>query len=247
MIRNFVCIAVLGSAIWAQAPVLNGRFILAEEGGSSARLGLLTFDGAGNVAGTEYVQASGLTQSIPVTGSYAVGADGSGTLKLSTQIATEDGPAPAAAAVYDFLAAKAGGFLAIRRDSASATVAELIPASAATSFTGAFVLADEGVSPSGQSVAEIGRLDLKGDGSLSGRIVLKHNGVSAVKTVEGSYVADGSGFGAMKISAPLAADEDGGVVMQTTSYVFLATARQELIALRTDNSLLGLARMEPAQ
>ena len=247
MIRNFVCLAMLGLATWAQAPVLTGKFILAEEGAASTTLGLLAFDAAGAVAGTEYVQGSGITQSIPVTGTYAVAADGSGTLTLSTQIATEDGLAPAVAAVYDFLSAKAGGFLAIRRDSAAATLAEVIPASTATSFAGAFALADKGASPSGQSVAEIGLLNMKADGSLSGRVVLKQNGVSVSKNVEGSYIADGSGFGAVKISSPTGTDEDGGVVMQTTAYVFLATAKQELITLRTDNSLLGLGRIDPAQ
>jgi hypothetical protein len=247
MIRNFVCLAMLGMAMWAQAPVLTGKFILAEEGAASTTLGLLTFDATGAVAGTEYVQASGITQSIPVTGTYAVAADGSGTLTLSTQVVTEDGLAPAVAAVYDFLAVKAGGFLAIRRDSSSATLAEVIPASSATSFAGSFVFGDEGASPSGQSVAEIGLLNLKADGSLSGRVVLKQNGASTTKSVEGSYVTDGSGFGTLKISSPSAADEDGGVVMQTTTYVFLATTKQELITLRADNSLLGLGRIEPAQ
>ena len=45
MIRNFVCLAVLASAIWAQSPVLTGRFILAEEGPNSSSLGLLTLAG----------------------------------------------------------------------------------------------------------------------------------------------------------------------------------------------------------
>ena len=71
---------------------------------------------AGNVGGTEYVETSGVTKSIPVTGSYAVAADGSGTLTLNTRIVTEDSPAPAVAAVYDFPVARSG---ASRRDSTS--------------------------------------------------------------------------------------------------------------------------------
>jgi hypothetical protein len=44
-----------------------------------------------------------------------------------------------------------------------------------------------------------------------------------------------------------ACDEDGGVVFQTTTYVFLVSAKKEWFALRTDNSLLGLARLSPLQ
>lgn len=247
MIRNFVCLAVFASAIWAQSPVLTGRFILAEEGPASSSLGLLTLDASGNVSGTEYVQASGITQSIPVTGRYTIAADGSGTLTLNTQVVTEDGTAPAVSAVYEFLSAKSTGFLAIRRDTATAALAELTPASADTAFTGSFVLSDEGASASGQKIAEIGVLALKADGSLAGKLVVKRDSLSEIKTVEGSYIADGAGFGGLKIAAPSAADEDGGVVLQTTSYVFLVSAKKEWFALRTDNSLLGLARLSPLQ
>jgi hypothetical protein len=240
MIRNFVCLAVFASAIWAQSPVLTGRFILAEESPTSSSLGLLTLDASGTVSGTEYVQASGITQSIPVTGNYTIAADGSGTLTLNTQIATEDGSAPA-------VSANSTGFLAIRRDTANAALAELIPASADTAFTGTFVLSDEGASASGQQIAEIGVLVLKADGSLAGKLVVKRDSLSETKAVTGSYIADGAGFGALKIATPSAADEDGGVVLQTTTYVFLVSAKKEWFALRTDNSLLGLARLSPLQ
>lgn len=247
MIRNFVCLAAFAAAMWAQTPVLNGKFILAEEGSAASTLGLLTFDATGAVAGTEYVQASGLTQSIPVTGTYAIASDGSGTLTLNTQILTEDGYAPAVSAVYEFLAAKSGGFVALRRDSSIAAVAEISPASTDTTFSGAFILSDEGTSPSGQKIAQIGLLAMKADGSLSGKLVVKRDSVSESLTATGSYIADGSGFGALKIATPLAADEDGAVVPQTASYVFLATSQKEIIALRTDNSLLGLAHITPVQ
>ena len=113
MIRSFVCLATFAAAIWAQAPVLNGKFVIAEEGSASSSLGILTLDASGTISGTEYVQASGVTQSIPVTGSYTIAADGSGTITLNTQVVTEDGLAPAVSAIYDFLSAKATGFMAI--------------------------------------------------------------------------------------------------------------------------------------
>ena len=247
MIRSFVCLAALASALCAQSPVLNGKFILAEEGAASTSLGLLTFDASGSVAGTEYIQASGMTQSIPVTGSYAIASDGSGTLTLSTQVLTEDGYAPAVSAVYEFLSAKSGGFLAIRRDTAVAAIAEIVPAAPDTTLTGAYLLASEGSSPSGQKIAEIGLITLKGDGSLSGKLIVKRDSTSESKAAEGSYIADGAGFGGLKIATPLAADDDGAVVLQTTSFVFLVSNQKGLIALRTDNSLAGLARITPAQ
>jgi hypothetical protein len=247
MIRNFVCLAAFAAGVWAQAPVLNGKFILAEEGASSSSLGILTLDASGTVSGMEFVQSAGLTQSIPVTGSYTIAADGSGSLSLNTQVATEDGLAPAVTAVYDFLSAKASGFVAIRRDSANAAVADIEPASNSTSISGAFALSDEGASSSGQKIAEIGLLNVKADGTLGGRVVIKKDSISELKTVTGSYILDSSGFGALKLSTAMAADEDGAVVLQTTPYIFAVTAKQEVIAMRTDNSLLGLARITPAQ
>lgn len=243
MIRNTILIALCVSAAWGQTPALKGRFVLAEEGGNTAALGVLNFDGAGNVAGTEYVQAPGLTQSMAVSGSYTLAADGSGTLTLNTQVATEDGTAPAVLATYDFLPAKNGSLAAIRRDSAATTLAEITPASAAVSYTGAFLLTDEGESPSGQSVAQIGVLNLKADGSLGGRLMVKQNGASDLKAVDGSYNVDGSGIGSMRLLTPTAPDEDGNTGTQATPYVFAVTAAKEIVALRTDNSLLGLAHI----
>jgi len=243
MIRNTLFIAFCATAAWAQSPTLKGRFVLAEEGANTAALGVLAFDGAGTVTGTEYVQAPGLTQSMAVSGSYTLAADGSGTLTLNTQVATEDGTAPAMLATYDFLPAKGGGFAAIRRDSATASLAEILPASSASSYAGAFLLTDEGESASGQAVAQIGVLNLKADGSLGGRLMVKQNGASEAKAVDGSYNVDGSGIGALRLITPTAADEDGNIGTQTTPYVFAVTAAKEIIALRTDNSLLGLARI----
>lgn len=247
MFRNFACLAAFCVPLLAQPPVLTGKFILAEENSTSAILGLLTFDASGTVAGTQYIQASGVTQSTPVSGNYTLGADGSGQLSLTSQIATQDGLAPATPAVYEFLRAKSGGFVALRRDGSAATLADVLPAAGGSAFSGSFLLADEGVSSSGQSVAEIGVLTWKADGTLSGRLVVKQNSVSESKTVEGSYAADGSGFIQLKLSTPLAADEDGAVVLRATPYVFLATANQELIALRLDNSMPGLARIASLQ
>ena len=247
MLRNFVCLAAFGISLVAQVPVLTGKFILAEESSTSATLGLLTFEASGAVAGTQYIQASGVTQAAPVTGTYTVAADGSGVLLLTSQIVTEDGLAPATPAVYEFLRAKAGGFVALRRDGAAATLADVLPAASSSTFNGSFLFADEGTSSSGQSVAAIGVLNWKADGTIGGLLVVKQNSLSESKTVEGSYAADGSGFLQLKLATPLAADEDGAVVLRTTPYVFLATAKQELIALRLDNSMTGLARIEPLQ
>lgn len=247
MLRNFACAAVFAAAVWAQAPVLNGPFVLAQEGPSSATLAVLKLDASGAVSGTEYVQSPGVTQAVPVTGAVQIAADGSGTLTLYSTITTEDGEATAVAAIYDFLSAKATGFVAIRRDSAAATVAEITPVASAPALAGSFLLADEGVSPSGERVAEIGLLTFKADGTLAGRVVVKQNSASEARAVDGSFVADGSGFGTLKFHSNLPADEDGGVGVRTTPYVFAVTAAGEIVALRSDNSVLGLARLAPVR
>lgn len=244
MIRNTILMAVFTAAVWAHAPAtLKGQFLLAEEGANSSALGILTFDGAGKVSGIEYLQVPGQTQAVPVTGTYSIAADGSGTLTLNRQEVTEDGAAPAVAAIYDLLATNDGGFAAIRRDSAEANLAEIVPASLATSYKGAFLLSDEGESSSRQPVAQIGVLMLKGDGTLSGKLIVKQNGKAESKAASGSYVIDSTGLGNLRLMTPSAPDEDGGVVMVPTPYVFVVTAHKEIIAMATDNSLLGLVHI----
>lgn len=208
---------------------------------------LRNFACAALFAAPSQAQAPGVTQAVPVTGTVQIAADGSGTLTLYSTITTEDGEATAIAAIYDFLSAEAAGFVAIRRDSASATVAEITPAAGASALAGSFLLIDEGASPSGERVAGIGLLTFKADGTLAGRVVIKQNSASEVRAVDGAFVADGSGFGTLKFHSNLPADEDGGVGVRTTPYVFAVTAAGEIVALRSDNSVLGLARFAPVR
>lgn len=246
MIRLFVCAAALGACMYAQSPALSGKFVLAEESADSTTLGLLTFDPAGTVTGTEYVQASGVTQSMAVTGIYTVASDGSGTLILNTEVTTEDGPAPAVAATYDFAAASAGGFAALRREGSQAAIARLLPAAAVSPLNAAFVFEAEGASRSGQRVASLGVLKLKGDGSLAGKLATKRAAVIESAVVAGSYIFEGSTFGLLRLAIP-GSDEDGNVVTADSVYIFLVTAKREVIALGVENGLPGLSRLTAAQ
>lgn len=94
-------------------------------------------------------------------------------------------------------------------------------------------------------MAEIGLVTFKADGTLAGRVVGKQNSASEVRAVDGAYAADGSGFGILRLHSALPADEDGGVGIRTTPYVFAVSAAGEVLALRTDNAVLGLARLAP--
>jgi len=246
MFRPLACLAAFSAALCAQSGAVSGRFILAEEGSASTSIALLTVDSAGAISGTQYVQASGITQAIAVTGSVTLASDGSGSMTLDTQVATDDGSAPAVVAVYDFLSANAAGFAALRRDSASTALARILPASAEAASTGAYSLSVDGVSASGESVAELGLLQLRADGSLTGRIVAKRNNQSESKTIEGSYTPDPSGFGILKLSSSVV-DEEGSTVLQTATYLVAAASGGQAIAMRTDAAAPGLARLDPVR
>jgi hypothetical protein len=73
------------SAQPASVASLRGNYVLTEvQAAGSAALGLLSFDGQGNVSGTEDVSGiPGCALGTPVTGTYSVNSDGTGALNLS--------------------------------------------------------------------------------------------------------------------------------------------------------------------
>lgn len=243
-------IAFLSLAAWAQAP-LTGSYVLAEEGGSGintiAALGVVTFDGKGNASGTQFVQMQGSAQTVPVTGRYTVAPDGSGTLVMSTQIPTEDGPAPAVSATYEFLSVKASGFVAVRKDGLLTTLAKFLPTGTARDFNGSFLYEGEGISASGQSRAEIAVLQLRADGALSGKLAIRNGAIQDPQPVTGSYVNGGNGMWTLRLTLPGDVDEEGNVGVKTITLLAAVTSRGELIAIHSDNSILGLGTIQPLQ
>lgn len=232
-------------AAWAQ-PVLKGDFILAEEGGSGtnriASLSVLTFDGKGSVRGNQFVQMQGNAQLIQVSGAYTLNPDGSGALVLQTQVPGDEGSVPAIAATYDFLQAKASGFAAVRKDGSLTTLAKFLPAGAASNFNGEFIFETDGLSASGQSRAEIATIQMRADGTLNGKLVISNGAIQEPKALSGSYAPLGNGLWSIRFLTPGEKDpEDGTVNIDSTSYYAAFTAKGELIAIRSDATLLGLA------
>jgi hypothetical protein len=244
----------LASAGWAHNPQasaasakasLKGNFILAEDGGAGtnkiASLGVLTFDGAGNVAGTQFVQMAGNARLVPVTGTYTIGADGGGSLVLATQLPAEDGPVPTVTATYEFLRTSAAGFAAIRRDGSLTTLAHVIPAGTAKGFDGDFIFEGCGTSVAGQSRAEIATLKFRTDGTLSGKLVISNGAIQDPKAVTGSYAPAGNGLWSLRFVTPGETDEQGNINLDATSYYAAETSKGEMIAVRADGTLIGLA------
>lgn len=243
-------IALLSLAAWAQSP-LTGSYVLAEEGGSGtstiAALGIVTFDGKGNAAGSQFVQMQGSAQQVPVTGRYTLAPDGSGTLVINTQIPTEDGPVPAISATYEFLSVKASGFVAVRKDGLLTTLAKFLPVATARNFNGAFLYESEGISASGQSRAEIASLQMRADGTLSGKLAIRNGAIQDPLAVTGSYADGGNGLWTIRLTTPGDTDEEGNVGVKTITLLAAVTARGELIAIHSDNSVLGLGSIQPLQ
>jgi len=243
-------IALLSLTAWSQSP-LTGSFVLAEEGGGGtnaiAALGIVTFDGKGNATGNQFVQTQGSAQTIPVSGRYTIAPDGSGTLVMNTQIPTEDGPAPAISATYEFFSVKAAGFVAVRKDAAMATIAKFLPLGKVRELNGSFLYEGEGVSASGQSRAEIAVLQMRADGSLAGKLVVRNGAIQEPLSVTGSYVNGGNGMWTLRLITPGDVDEEGNVGTKTITLLAAITSRGEWVAIHSDNSILGLGTIQPLQ
>ena len=117
-------IALLSPA--AAAGPIKGGFILAERanGVAYAGLGILSFDGTNAVAGSERVASVGSNVVNNLTGTYAVGSDGFGTLTLSVPATDADGNTSYTTANYVFVAG-ANQIFAIRTDAGTAFVSTL--------------------------------------------------------------------------------------------------------------------------
>lgn len=218
----------------AQTP-MKGSFVMTEEAHTSSgqqmsTLAVLTFDGGTTVSGTEVIQTAGRVEQFAVFGSY----DGS-TIRLLRNVSDEDGPAATVAATYRYLTLRGNMVAAVRTDGAAAGLARLEPAATGATVTGRFVFAEAGVSSSGQSLANLTALELMADGSLRG-------------AVSGSYTTPVNGIGVMRLlvvdGTP---DEDGAATTRTLTYAFAVSADGEVMAIRLDNSLLGISELLPAR
>ena len=170
MLRNVVLSIISAAALCAQAQ-LTGKFVFSEDD----TLGIIEFDGKGNVTGAEYTQLSGV---VPFSGTYSISTDGSGSLSLLKQATDEDGvAAPAVLASYQFLQSAAKGFSAMKTTGNAISVAKFSPVYTAKSISGSYVYESEGKSASGEARAELGSIQFVADGNLSGKQIVRQSGV----------------------------------------------------------------------
>ena len=105
---------------------LKGAFILSEHGNGTpyAGLGVLNLDGANAITGSERVETVGVNVVNSLTGNYAVGSDGFGSLTLNVPFTDINGNVSSSAANYLFVAGVDQVF-AIRTDANTAVVSTL--------------------------------------------------------------------------------------------------------------------------
>jgi carbon monoxide dehydrogenase subunit G len=240
MLHKFVLAVIAAGALAAQSQ-LNGKFIFSEED----TLGVIEFDGKGNVSGTAYKQ---LTGAVPFTGTYSIGGDGSGSVSLLMQTVDEEGvSAPAALAAYQFLQADAKGFTAMQTAKNAISVAKFFPAYAAKALSGSYVFESEGKSASGEARAEIGLVTFLADGNLSGKQIVKQTGAAELITITGTYSSESSGFWTIRLFAPGPADEDGQASIVTTTMTAVTASNGAVFALRRGTAQPGVVTFEPSR
>ena len=213
-----LALTVIAAATLAAQTQLNGKFILVEED----TLGVIEFDGKGNVAGAQYKQLTGV---VPFSGTYSMASDGSGSLTLFTQTTDEDGVgAPSVLATYQFLQSGGKGFAAMQTTKGVISVAKVAPAYANKSISGSYAFESEGKSASGEARAELGLIQFIADGNLAGKQIVKLSGVTEISSMTGTYAAESNGFLTIQLFTPGAADEDGQASMVTTSLTAVASS-----------------------
>lgn len=240
MLRKLTLAVVATAALTAQSQ-LNGKFIFSEED----TIGVIEFDGKGNVTGAEYKQVTG---AVSFAGSYTVAADGSGSLSIFTQKPDEEGIlAPAAIATYQFLRADSDGFSAMQTTKGVVSIAKFAPALAAKSLSGSYAFESEGKSASGEERAEIGLVQFIADGNLSGKQIVKQSGTAELISITGNYAAESDGFWTIRLFAAGPADEDGQASIVTTSFTAVASSNGSVYALRRGASQPGVITFEPSR
>lgn len=234
-------LAIIAASTLAAQSQLSGKFVFAEE----ETLGVIEFDGKGNVSGAQYRQQTGV---VPFTGAYNTAAGGSGAISLYVQTADEEGvSAPTALATYQFLQSDAKGFMAIQTTAGVVSVAKFSPANASKSVSGGYSFESEGKSASGEERAELGLLQFFADGNLTGKQIVKQSGVTELIAMTGSYVAEANGFWTIRLLTPGGTDEDGQASPVTTTLTGVASSNGTFYALRRGSSQLGVITFEPVR
>jgi hypothetical protein len=227
---------------------LSGRYILCENGSNQqsqtlyATVASLNFDGAGNVTGTENLAAGAFgVMGNGVTGTYAVGQNGWGSIALS--IALADGSGSVVAANYSLLLTSQGVVIG-RIDNGLFANASLAPQSHATFSTanvnGTFVFQEHGYSANGPC-ALMGVLTFDGQGNVGGTATYQSLGVGFMGVATGIYSVNPDGSGSMTLTLT-SANPDGSTSTTKFNYALnMLNSSGNAAALSTDSGTTAFA------
>jgi hypothetical protein len=176
----------------AGADLLNGN--------PFATGGVLTSDGAGNVtAGFEDFNDGGsVTTAVPFTGTYAMAANGRGTLTLNTTAGT-----------FNFVIyPSGGGVLALETDNRFLTsgtaLQQQTSAFTAGSLTGTYGMNFTAAAGSGTELDSIAEFTADGVSKLTGIIDINNNGgITFGQAMTGTFTANANGRFALPLQTPL--------------------------------------------
>jgi hypothetical protein len=194
----------------AGADLLNGNPFAAG--------GVLTSDGAGNVtAGIEDFNDAGSTNTgVPFTGTYAMAANGRGTLTLNTGVGTFS------FAIYP----SSGGVLALETDSRFLTsgtaLQQQTTAFTAGSLQGTYGMNFTAATSSGTELDSIAEFTADGISKLTGIIDINNSGgITFGQSMTGTYTANANGRFAFPLQTPLGTQNTIAYLVNGNRAVFI--------------------------
>jgi len=177
----------------------------AESNTQDATVGVMTFDGAGDVTAPYTSVSGGVVQTGTATGTYTVNSDGTGAINF-----TAGGYTPQFAIALNSTAAKvAHGMQLLRADTTTNLVdsgTALLQSTAAATYSVASVrgnfslqlstwLADGTLEQNGI----VGIISFDGKGNIKGSYTDMHGGVLSTGTFTGTYTVNSDGSGSMSL------------------------------------------------
>src|SRR3954467_270075 len=162
--------------------------------------GVLTSDGAGNVTSgiEDFNDGGSVTTAVPLTGTYAMAANGRGTLTLNTTAGT-----------FSFVIyPSSGGVLVLEIDSrfltSGAALQQQTTPFTAGSFQGTYGMNFTGASGGGSELDSIAEFTADGVNKLNGIIDINNSGgITFGQSMTGTFVANSNGRDALSLQTPL--------------------------------------------
>jgi hypothetical protein len=176
----------------AGADLLNGN--------PFASGGVITSDGAGNISSgiQDFNDGGSVTTAVPLTGTYAMAANGRGTLTMNT-----------AAGTFSFVIyPSSGGVQVLETDSRFVTSGAALQQQStpfnAGSFQGTYGMNFDAAAPGGSELDSIAEFTSDGVSKLTGIIDINNSGgITFGQSMTGTFVANANGRFAMSLQTPL--------------------------------------------